>query len=407
VTSARPGRAVAALAAAGVAWGTSVPLSKAALGWLGPDWLTAARFALAATALLIALCRTGAGRAALRRACRRQVLAWGAAGLGGSVMLQNTGLARTSVTHAALLAGTAPILVAVIAAVFRRDVARPVAWAGFGVSLAGVAAIAGGRGGGATVGGDALVLLSTVLIATMTVAQGRLLEGQDPAAMTAVQFLGAALAALPMAAIGGGLPAAPHGSGQAVAGTVLAVAVLTVIGTVTPFTLFAYGQRRVSTEVAGAFFNLEPLVGTLIGILAFGDPAGPRQFLGGAAVLAGIVLTSLPAFASALQAKVGRQVRDGVKDQRRALQPGRGRDGLELGPGAVAGQHARDEARPGAQPAFDVGGGVARHGQFRHGGAAQAQQSGQRHVRPRPAAAGVGRRQEQVGGRCPAERRDD
>ncbi len=168
-------RAVAALAAAGVAWGTSVPLSKAALSWLPPGWLVVARFALAAAVLLAAV-----DRAALRAALRWQVLAWGAAGLGGSVLIQNVGLARTSVTHAALLIGAGPVLVAVIAAAWHHTVARPVAWAGFAVSLGGVAVVAAGRGGGASGAGDAMVLVSVLIVATMTVAQGRLLEGPGP-----------------------------------------------------------------------------------------------------------------------------------------------------------------------------------------------------------------------------------
>src|SRR3984957_5440066 len=109
-------RAVAALAAAGVAWGTSVPLSKAALGWLSPGWLVVARFALAAAVLLVTV-----DRSALRAAFRWQVLAWGAVGFGGSVLVQNTGLARTSVSHTALLIGAGPILVAVIAAAWHRN----------------------------------------------------------------------------------------------------------------------------------------------------------------------------------------------------------------------------------------------------------------------------------------------
>ena len=44
--------AVAALAAAGLLWGTTVPLSKLALAWLPPGWLTVARFGLAAAILL-------------------------------------------------------------------------------------------------------------------------------------------------------------------------------------------------------------------------------------------------------------------------------------------------------------------------------------------------------------------
>ena len=282
-------RAVAALAAAGVAWGTSVPLSKAALSWLPPGWLVVARFGLAAAVLLVTV-----NGAALRKALRWQVLAWGAAGLGGSVLIQNVGLAKTSVTHAALLIGAGPVLVAVIAAAWHRTVARPVAWAGFAASLGGVAVVAGGHGGGATSVGDALVLVSVLIASSLTVAQGRHLEGQNPAAITAVQFLGAAVAALPVAALTEGVPPVPHPGGAGVL-AILAVAGLAAVGTLASFTLFAYGQHKVPTEVAGAFLNLEPLVGALVGVAAFGDPAGPRLLVGGAAILGGILMSSLPA----------------------------------------------------------------------------------------------------------------
>ena len=282
-------RAVAALAAAGVAWGTSVPLSKAALGWLPPAWLVVARFALAAAVLLAAV-----DRSSLRAALRGPIMAWGAAGLGGSVLIQNAGLSQTSVTHAALLIGAAPVLVAVIAATCQRNVARPVAWAGFAISLGGVAVVAEGHGGGATGAGDALVLVSVLIASSLTVAQGQLLKGQNPAAVTAVQFLGAAIAALPVAALTEGLPPAPPAGGASVV-AVLAVVGLAAVGTLAPFTLFAFGQRQVTAEVAGAFLNLEPLVGAMVGVAAFGDPAGPRLFAGGAAILGGIVMSSLPA----------------------------------------------------------------------------------------------------------------
>src|SRR6202035_3348819 len=254
-----------------------------------PGWLVVARFGFAAAVLLAAVDRT-----ALRAALRWQVLAWGAAGLGGSVLIQNVGLARTSVTHAALLIGAGPVLVAVIAAAWHHTVARPVAWAGFAISLGGVAVVAAGRGGGASGVGDAMVLMSVLIVATMTVAQRRLLEGQNPAAITAVQFLGAALAALPVAACTEGAPPVPPAGGACVL-AILAVAGLTAVGTLAPFTLFAYGQHQVPTEVAGAFLNLEPLVGALVGVAAFGDPAGLRLAAGAAAIVAGIAMSSLPA----------------------------------------------------------------------------------------------------------------
>ena len=277
--------AVAALIAAGLLWGTTVPLSKLALQWLPPGWLTVVRFGLAAAVLLAAARRRG-----LRRAFTPAVLAAGALGYGGSVLLQNAGISRTSVTHAALLIGAVPVLVAIIAALWYRTVARPVAWFGFAVSLGGVGLVtAGSRGGGATLAGDGLVLASLVLSATVTVVQGRLLTGRDPVAVTAVQFLGAALGTLPVAALTEGVPVVPGG-----AGPVLAAVALTAGGTLLPFTLFAYGQSRVSAEVAGAFYNLEPLVGAAAGAVVFGNPVGITLVGGGTAILAGIGLSSLP-----------------------------------------------------------------------------------------------------------------
>src|SRR5690242_5739445 len=274
--------ALAALAAAGLLWGTTVPLSKVALGWLSPGWLTLVRFAVAAAILAVVT------RSRLRAACTPAILLSGAIGYGGSVLLQNAGITRTSVSHAALLIGSVPVMVAVIAALWHGAVARPVAWAGFGVSLAGVALLAGSGGGGAALSGDLLVLASLLVSAGFTVAQDRLLPGRDPAAVTAVQFLGAALAAVP-AALVSGLPTA-----SAAAGPALALIGLTAGGTLIPFTLFAFGQSRVPAEVAGAFLNLEPLIGAAAGVALFGDPAGTGQLIGGGAILAGIALSSLP-----------------------------------------------------------------------------------------------------------------
>jgi O-acetylserine/cysteine efflux transporter len=288
-------RIFAALVSAGLLWGTTVPLSKLALHWLPPGWLTFVRFAVAAAILLPAAAPRG-----LRATFRPAVLASGALGYGGSVVVQNAGITRTSVTHAALLIGTVPVLVAIIAAVWHRTVARPVAWAGFALSLAGVGLVTGGRGGGASAAGDGLVLASLVLSAAFTVAQTRLLRGRDPIAMTAVQFLGAALAVLPFAALTEGGPAVPG-----TPGAVLATAALAAGGTLLPFALFAYAQSRVPAEVAGAFLNIEPLVGAIAGAAFFGNPAGPEQLTGGLAILTGIALSSLPLLACGRAARRG------------------------------------------------------------------------------------------------------
>jgi O-acetylserine/cysteine efflux transporter len=269
-----------ALTLAGLLWGLTVPLSKLVLDWLDGGWLTVARFALAAPILAWAARRT------LRAAVTPAILLSGAAGYGIVIVLQNAGIVRTSVSHAALIVGAVPALVALLAAATGRASTGARAWLGFGLALGGVGLVAGGGGGGATLGGDALVLLGVVLSAAFVVAQPALLKGRDPIAVTAVQMLAGMAAAIPNAAFEG-LPAAPHS-----AGPVAALAALALAGTLAPFALFAYGQSRVAPELAGAFLNLEPLVGTAAGALAFADPFGVPQLSGGAVILLGIALST-------------------------------------------------------------------------------------------------------------------
>ena len=65
---------------------------------------------------------------------------------------------------------------------------------------------------------------------------------------------------------------------------------LALTGTALAFALFAWAQARVPAAVAGAFVNLEPLVGALTGAVVFHDVVGPAQLAGGAAILVGIML---------------------------------------------------------------------------------------------------------------------
>ena len=275
--------AILALAAAGTLWGLTVPLTKLALGWLGPGWLTSVRFAVAAPLLALA------GRRGLRDTLNLRVLASGAIGFGAVILLQSAGVERTSVSHAAMVVGAVPVVVAVLAAGLGETATRPLSWAGYAVALIGIAMVAGAAGGGATARGDLLVLGSVLLSAAFIALQPRLLAGRDAAALTAVQFAGGALVALPVALLGEGVP---HGPGAPM--PALALAALALAGTPLPFWLFAFGQARVPAHLAGAFVNLEPVVGAAAGWLALGEPAGFGQVLGVAAVLGGIAMSTLP-----------------------------------------------------------------------------------------------------------------
>src|SRR5215218_3305699 len=332
----RRGGAILALAAAGALWGLTVPLSKLGLEWLGASWLTVARFGLAAP-LLAVLARRN-----LRAALTPGVAAAGALGYGAVILLQNAGIERTSVSHAALVVGAVPVLVAIIAAAVGRATAGAAAWVGSLVAVAGVGLVASGGGAGATLAGDLLVLASVAGAAGLIVLQPRLLAGRDPGAVTAVQLGAAALAALPVAAIAEGAPAVP-----AAPAPVAAVTGLGLAGTLAAFWLFAWAQARVPAELAGAFVNLEPLVGAICGVVAFGDAVGLEQALGGLAILAGIAVAAL---AGGRPRRADRGRRDGTADSARSgarshRADRHGRDGTSLA--ALAGGRPRRADQPG------------------------------------------------------------
>src|SRR5436190_776731 len=274
---------VLALALAGSLWGLTVPLSKVGLGWLDAGWLATMRFAIAASLLGVL------ARGKLRAALSPGVIAAGAVGYGGVILLQNAGIRHTSVTHASLIVGAVPVLVVVIAAVLGRGTASAAAWIGSLVALAGVGLVAGGGGEGTSLTGDLLVLASVSGSAGFIVAQPKLLHGRDAGAVTAVQLAAGGVATLPFAILFEGVPAVP-----ATVTPVVAVLALALVGTALAFSLFAWAQTRVPAEVAGAFVNLEPLVGAATGAVAFHDAVGMTQMLGGTAILAGIALGAPP-----------------------------------------------------------------------------------------------------------------
>ena len=94
---------------------------------------------------------------------------------------------------------------------------------------------------------------------------------------------------LPVALVLGAGP-----SGSATGNETIAVLALVTVGSLIPFALYAKAQALVPAELAGAFVNVEPLVGAAVGALVFEDPFGAGQAIGAAAILGGILLSVIP-----------------------------------------------------------------------------------------------------------------
>ena len=263
--------ALLALVAAGLLWGLTVPLSKLVLDWLDGGWLTVVRFALAAPLLAFA------ARKHLRAAFTPRILSAGAIGYGIVIVLQNAGIGRTSVSHAALIVGAD--------AGARRAGRRSPSGRGSSgpAGLVRVRARARGRRDRRrwrrrrrrALGGDALVLLSVALSATFVVVQPSLLRRPRPVrgdrgaddrrrrSRRSRTRRSKASRTRPRArrrCWRCSRSGSPGRSGRSRSSPT--------------------GSRGSRPSWPGTFLNLEPLVGTAAGALAFGDPFGPAQLLG-------------------------------------------------------------------------------------------------------------------------------
>jgi drug/metabolite transporter (DMT)-like permease len=276
--SERP-RALMALVLAGSTWGLTLPLSAVALRGVAPAALVSIRFGCAA-GILAAIARRGSLRAALTW----RIAWWGVLGYGAVVLTQCEGVERTSLSHAAVLGGIVPVLVVLIA--IARGCRRPSALGTLGLlGAVGGAGLFTSGGGHSSLAGDGLVLFAGVCFSFYIVAQPALLAGRDAVAVTAVQMGAASIVLLPVALLA---EPAPRISGS----IALALLGLVVVGSLLPFALYAWGQARVPHELAGAFLNVEALVGGLIGVVAFHDQMGIEQVLAIALIAAGLLLVA-------------------------------------------------------------------------------------------------------------------
>src|SRR3954468_24645913 len=160
------GRAYAALAVAGCLWGTGFLFGKWALTELSVAHMVFYRFAFAAIGFAPATIR-GLRRAETRIARRDLPLFLTAALIGVPVqfLIQFAGLARTTVSHASLMIGNLPVLLAAGSAIFLHEHVTKGRWVALVASTIGAALIAFGASAGeagaqASLAGDLLVALS-------------------------------------------------------------------------------------------------------------------------------------------------------------------------------------------------------------------------------------------------------
>jgi len=284
-----------ACAMAGCLWGTGFFFGKLALREMSVGHMVLYRFLFASLGMLPALLLERRQKLSRKWTIRehRTLLIAAVLGIPLQFLLQFEGLARTTVSHAALMVGTMPVLLALGATVFAGERLDWIGWLALAASTMGAALIVlGGRSGesvaganGPTLSGDLMVVLSLTISLGWILMNKSLMEVHSPLAVTAYGILsGTAMLAVWVVAVDG-LPPVARVSLTAW----LALAASGLLCTATTTALWNWGIHHVPASRAGVFLNIEPALGSWLGVELLGDRLGPFAWLGGGLILAAAV----------------------------------------------------------------------------------------------------------------------
>jgi drug/metabolite transporter (DMT)-like permease len=282
-----------ACACASALWGCGFFFGKIALDEMSVGHMVLYRFLFAVGGLLPLLLTHPAQL--LNQFNRRE---WGVLlvssflGVPLQFLIQFYGLSLTTVSHASLMVGTMPVLLAVGAAIWAHERMDGIGWLALAGSTSGAAMIALGRhggDGGSSLAGDLCVVASLGIALFWILANKQLMERHSPITVTVYGLvLGTAMLAL-WVPLRYGMPPVAGVSWKAWA----ALAASGVLCTATTTLLWNFGLTQVPASQAGVLLNTEPLMGSLLGVLVLGERLGPGAWAGGALILvSAITLTT-------------------------------------------------------------------------------------------------------------------
>ena len=204
-------------------------------------------------------------------------------------LIQFYALSITTVSHAALMVGTMPVILAVGAALFAHERMDRVGWMALAGSTcgAGLIALSGGSHakGGATLAGDVLVVVSLLIALFWILINKELMGRHSHVVVTAYGLLIGTGMLMVWVPLRYGMPPVAEVSLKAW----LALAASGVLCTATTTLLWNWGMTQVPASQAGVLLNMEPLMGSLLGVLVLGERLGPSAWVGGGLILASAV----------------------------------------------------------------------------------------------------------------------
>ncbi len=208
-------------------------------------------------------------------------------------LIQFYALSITTVSHASLMVGTMPVILAVGAAWFAHERMDRVGWIALAGSTCGAALIAlGGKhhagAGEASLAGDLLVVVSLMIALFWILLNKKLVERHSPIVVTAYGLGLGTLMLMVWVPVRYGMPPVSGVSMKAWG----ALAASGLLCTASTTLLWNWGMTQVPASQAGVLLNMEPLIGSLLGVLVLGERLGPSAWVGGGLILvAAVTLT--------------------------------------------------------------------------------------------------------------------
>ena len=271
-------------------WGLNLTIVKIALKEMLPLAFNGVRFALASITLLLLLRRFGESY----RTNRKDTLWLIGLGLLGHTAYQIffiEGIAKTTASHAALIFGITPVVVAILSLVLGHERVTGAGWAGAALAFVGEYLIIAGKapsGGPApSLPGDLLVLAAAFCWCFYTVLARPLLARHSPLKVTAISIAWGSLAMIPFC-----VPSMARQEWGYVKPAVWAATLYSFLfAIVIAYILWYRSVHKVGNVRTAVYSNLVPVTGTLAGCMFLGERLYPALAIGAAAIFAGIALT--------------------------------------------------------------------------------------------------------------------
>ena len=201
-------------------------------------------------------------------------------------LLQFRGLSLTTVSHASLMVGTMPVILALGAVLFAHERLDALGWAALAASTVGAALIALGAhhnasANGPTLAGDLLVVVSLAIALFWILLNKSLMERHSHIVVTAYGVLAGTVMLAVWVPLTVGAPPLHGVSIKAWA----ALAASGILCTATTTLLWNWGMTQVPASQAGVLLNMEPLIGSLLGVFLLREHLGALAWLGGGLIL--------------------------------------------------------------------------------------------------------------------------